>query len=172
MSATNLVLGFLIEGDQVIEGILMGRKKRGYGTGFYNGFGGKVEEGEGISRAMIREFKEELGIEVNETDLETLGVINFLYPWRDEGEREVTMFVHTTRQWKGDIVSSEGTLLKWFSPIHFPYSETLPYDVHWFPYVLDNMFFSAQMTFDKRYVLLRINTSAEEDEERKKDYHG
>jgi 8-oxo-dGTP pyrophosphatase MutT (NUDIX family) len=28
--------------------VLLGEKKRGFGAGFYNGFGGKVEEGESV----------------------------------------------------------------------------------------------------------------------------
>jgi 8-oxo-dGTP pyrophosphatase MutT (NUDIX family) len=31
--------------------ILLGMKKRGFGAGFWNGFGGKVKEGESIEEA-------------------------------------------------------------------------------------------------------------------------
>jgi 8-oxo-dGTP pyrophosphatase MutT (NUDIX family) len=34
---------------------LLGMKKRGFGSGFYNGFGGKVEPGETIAEAAVRE---------------------------------------------------------------------------------------------------------------------
>jgi 8-oxo-dGTP pyrophosphatase MutT (NUDIX family) len=37
-------------------------KKRGFGHGKYNGFGGKVEKSETISQAAIREMYEESGI--------------------------------------------------------------------------------------------------------------
>jgi hypothetical protein len=49
--------------------VLLGLKKRGFGAGKWNGFGGKVEQGESIRTAAIREMKEEAGIEsVDERD--------------------------------------------------------------------------------------------------------
>ena len=42
--------------------ILLGMKKRGFGTGKWNGFGGKVEAGESNEQAALRELKEESSI--------------------------------------------------------------------------------------------------------------
>ena len=42
--------------------ILLAMKKRGFGTGKYNGVGGKIENGETLNEAMIRETKEEIGV--------------------------------------------------------------------------------------------------------------
>ena len=44
------------------NGVLLGLKKRGFGSGRWNGFGGKVEEGETIEQATLRELDEEVGI--------------------------------------------------------------------------------------------------------------
>lgn len=35
--------------------VLLGEKKRGFGEGYFNGFGGKVEAGETVQQAAIRE---------------------------------------------------------------------------------------------------------------------
>jgi 8-oxo-dGTP diphosphatase/2-hydroxy-dATP diphosphatase len=35
-------------------GILLGLKKRGFGEGKWNGFGGKIESGESVIQAAIR----------------------------------------------------------------------------------------------------------------------
>ncbi len=35
--------------------MLLGEKKRGFGEGYFNGFGGKVEAGETVQQAAIRE---------------------------------------------------------------------------------------------------------------------
>ena len=42
--------------------ILLGLKKRGFGEGRWNGFGGKVEDGESIEEAAYRELTEESGV--------------------------------------------------------------------------------------------------------------
>ena len=41
--------------------VLLGMKKRGFGKGRWNGFGGKVKEGETIEEATKRETLEEAG---------------------------------------------------------------------------------------------------------------
>ena len=65
MSKKILTLVFLREDGRV----LLGMKKRGFGAGKWNGFGGKVETGETITEAAVREVKEECGYIVNIEDL-------------------------------------------------------------------------------------------------------
>ena len=55
--------------------VLLGMKKRGFGAGRWNGFGGKVKDGESIKEAAKREVVEEVGLKVKE--LEKMGIINF-----------------------------------------------------------------------------------------------
>jgi hypothetical protein len=40
----------------------IGMKKRGFGVGKWNGYGGKLEDGESIERCAIRELEEECSI--------------------------------------------------------------------------------------------------------------
>jgi 8-oxo-dGTP pyrophosphatase MutT (NUDIX family) len=42
--------------------VLLGLKKRGFGAGLWNGFGGKIEPGEAIEQAARRELMQEAGI--------------------------------------------------------------------------------------------------------------
>ena len=49
--------------------VLLGMKKRGFGAGKWNGFGGKLEPGETVVEAAAREVQEECGLTVNTTDL-------------------------------------------------------------------------------------------------------
>src|SRR3990167_2798012 len=63
--------------------ILLGMKKTGFGAGRWNGFGGKVHDGEFIEEAAARELKEEAGIEVS--NLEPRGILTFEF----EGNPEI-----------------------------------------------------------------------------------
>lgn len=49
--------------------ILLCMKKRGFGVGKWNGAGGKVDAGETILRAAVRELEEETMITLSESDL-------------------------------------------------------------------------------------------------------
>ena len=47
--------------------LLLGLKKRGFGAGKWNGFGGKPESGESVRAAAIREMHEESGLSLVDT---------------------------------------------------------------------------------------------------------
>lgn len=55
--------------------LLMKKSHPSWQAGFLNGIGGKLEEGELPHQAMVREFKEEAGIETKESDWEIFAVI-------------------------------------------------------------------------------------------------
>ncbi|HET6924778.1 MAG TPA: NUDIX domain-containing protein, partial [Candidatus Saccharimonadales bacterium] len=67
-------LALLVRNDS----ILLAMKKRGFGQGLWNGAGGKVEAGETIEQAMIRECQEE--ISVTPTTFEKVAVHDFVFP--------------------------------------------------------------------------------------------
>lgn len=48
-------MAIIQHGDQV----LLAMKKKGFGEGWWNGYGGKVEAGETVEAAMVRELREE-----------------------------------------------------------------------------------------------------------------
>lgn len=73
-------------------------KKRGFGAGRWNGFGGKVQEGESIEDAAKRETVEECSIAI--TGMEEVGVHEFEF----EKNRGTILEVHVFR-----IVSFTGT---------------------------------------------------------------
>ena len=65
--------------------ILLGKKLRGFGKGFYNGFGGKLEKSRGEhdhpAKGAVRELEEETGIIVPLSVMEDgfVGVMNFTF---------------------------------------------------------------------------------------------
>ena len=57
--------------------VLLARKKTGFGLGKIVGIGGKVEPGETLLQAAVRETEEELSIHVREEDLAQAARITF-----------------------------------------------------------------------------------------------
>ena len=53
--------------------LLLGCKKRGFGAGKWNGFGGKLEGKETFRACAVREVREEAGIRINPDDLDLIG---------------------------------------------------------------------------------------------------
>nr|XP_023411680.1 7,8-dihydro-8-oxoguanine triphosphatase isoform X1 [Loxodonta africana]XP_023411681.1 7,8-dihydro-8-oxoguanine triphosphatase isoform X1 [Loxodonta africana] len=72
MGATRLYTLVLVLQPQRV---LLGMKKRGFGAGRWNGFGGKVEEGETVEEGAKRELQEESGLTAG--TLHKVGQITF-----------------------------------------------------------------------------------------------
>lgn len=81
-----LTLMLVEQGDRVLLGV----KKRGFGVGKYNGFGGKVEAGESIAEAAKRELHEEAGIEALE--FAKAGMLDFDFVDDSSGPLRVHVF--------------------------------------------------------------------------------
>lgn len=74
--------------------ILLGEKHRGFGKGFYNSFGGKVEPGEKLAASACRELREETNIEVTEERMRKGQVGTLYFTFEDTDMR---MTVHLFR---------------------------------------------------------------------------
>ena len=68
--------------------------------------GGKVEPGESGKQAMIREVKEELGIDVLRSDL--LKKIEHTYT-----DRKVSLSVYLVSRYEGDVTANESQQIRW-----------------------------------------------------------
>ena len=91
-------------------------KKRGFGKGRYNGFGGKVHDGESVKEAAKRELVEEVGIRCEGLNL--IGILDF--SWKNKQEiLEVHIFKVT--EFKGEPVESEEMKPEWFHIDEIPF---------------------------------------------------
>jgi 8-oxo-dGTP diphosphatase len=70
--------------------------------------GGKLDAGERPEPALIRELKEELGIDVKEACLAPLTFASHAYP-----DFHLLMPLYVCRRWEGTVASREGQALKW-----------------------------------------------------------
>lgn len=142
MQTKTLSLLFLLKDDQV----LLAMKKRGFGEGRWNGVGGKIEEGESIEQAMIRETQEEIG--VTPTVYEKVGDIRFDEYFKGE---PTLMHVHiyTATSWKGEPTESEEMKPQWFSRQAVPYDNMWSDDPFWLPLVLEGKKISADFKLDE-----------------------
>ena len=73
--------------------------------------GGKVESGERPEETLIRELKEELGIDVQEACLAPLTFASHAYE-----TFSLLMPLYVCRRWTGSPHGMEGQALKWVSP--------------------------------------------------------
>ena len=126
-------LVFLIEGNPVSK-ILLGYKKAGFAQGKFNGFGGKVEAGETIEHAAVRELEEEAGVRVAEHDLTEMAHLTFFFPARPEWDQVVHAFL--ARRWEGEPAESDEMRPAWYSASEIPFAGMWQDDPHWLPRVL------------------------------------
>jgi len=127
------------------DSVLLGMKKRGFGAGRWNGFGGKVEVGETIEEAALREVREEVGIAL--LDVKELGVIEFSFLSEEAKVLEVHIFKAT--KFEGEPVETEEMRPKWFDVKDIPFNQMWKDDPIWFPYLLENKSFKGKFLFDK-----------------------
>lgn len=117
-------------------------KKRGFGEGRWNGFGGKVEAGESMEEAARRELREEAGILVKE--LEEVGVIDFEF--KDNPEiLEVHFF--KADNFEGQPSETDEMKPHWFGVSEIPFEEMWPDDKYWIPLFLGNKKFKGKFLF-------------------------
>jgi len=124
--------------------ILLGMKKRGFGVGRWNGFGGKIEDGETIEQAAHRELEEEIGIKASE--MTKVGIIDFSFE-NDPKLLEVHIFKVT--EYEGNPVESEEMKPEWFAFNDVPFYQMWSDDIFWFPYLLNDKLFKGHFLFDR-----------------------
>jgi len=138
----NVTLLFLVQDDQ----FLLAMKKRGFGEGRYNGVGGKVESGESIEEATIRECQEEIG--VTPEDIQKVAILTFRYAAEDGKSDDVRCHVFVAHSWEGEPIESEEMAPEWFYADMLPYDHMWPDDRHWLPLVIEGHSVTGEFSFN------------------------
>jgi 8-oxo-dGTP diphosphatase/2-hydroxy-dATP diphosphatase len=124
--------------------VLLGMKKRGFGAGRWNGFGGKVEAGESIEQAAVREVEEEVAL--TPTAMGKVGILEFSF----ESEPDVLeVHIFKVTSFSGEPQESEEMKPQWFAWNDVPFAEMWVDDEHWFPYLKKGERFKGSFLFDR-----------------------
>jgi len=123
--------------------ILLGMKKRGFGIGKWNGFGGKVSQGEGIEEAARRELLEESGLQA--LSMEKVAELEFNFPYKPEWDQKGHVFF--VKKWKGEPRQTEEMSPKWFAMKEIPIEKMWDDDKYWLARVLKGEKLSAKFVF-------------------------
>jgi 8-oxo-dGTP diphosphatase/2-hydroxy-dATP diphosphatase len=124
-------------------------KKRGFGAGRWNGFGGKVQQDENVEDAAKRELYEEVGI--TPRDLKSRGILNFHFE-NDSITLEVHLF--SASDFEGEPTESEEMRPQWFSYDMIPYDTMWPDDRFWLPQFLSGNTIDGEFFFKDSDTLL------------------
>ena len=109
-------------------------KKRGFGRGKWNGVGGKVEPGETLVQAAIRELDEEIGVKALPKNLEKVGSIKFHFPTNSGWNQHMHIFF--IKKWSGKPIETDEMSPKWYEKENLPYESMWVDDPYWLPNVL------------------------------------
>ena len=115
--------------------VALSTKKYGPAKGWYNGYGGKVEHGEDIRSAAVRELTEECGVQAEPEDLIFVAKLLFEFPHLDE---DAIVYAFVLTKWNGKPQESrEMTAPEWFDLDKLPYEKMWDSDRVWVPLVLN-----------------------------------
>ena len=137
-----LTLLFILEDDSV----LLAMKKRGFGAGRWNGVGGKLDEGETIEEALVRECQEEISV----TPTQYKKMAEILFDEHHNGERsQMQVHVYVCEAYEGEPKESEEMAPEWYKLNELPFDEMWPDDPYWLPQVLDGKKLKATFVLDE-----------------------
>ncbi len=139
MKETTLL--FLLRGGE----ILLAMKKRGFGEGRWNGVGGKIEPGESVENAMVREVEEEIG--VTPTAYHQVADISFDQFFKGEPAK-MHLHIFFATEWEGEPTESEEMKPQWYSVSALPFEDMWPDDPYWLPLVLEGKKIKATFKMD------------------------
>ena len=130
---TQATLCIPIKGDE----ILLGMKKRGFGAGKYNSFGGKFDPSKDktIEDTAIRELGEESELCSKLEDLNKVAEIDYFYPYKPEWNQ--TVHIYIISNFSGEPQETEEMAYQWFHRNNIPYHQMWDDDKYWLPLVLE-----------------------------------
>ncbi|MFP9190982.1 8-oxo-dGTP diphosphatase [Natrialbaceae archaeon A-CW1-1] len=122
-------LCFILDGSDV----LLIEKRRGLGEGWYNGPGGKLEDGETPLECAVREVHEEVSLAIDPNETEKAGELTFLL----DGDVHTVCHVFRTTEYEGQPTATPEARPEWVSVDAVPYDRMWEDDRLWLPAALE-----------------------------------
>ncbi len=138
-----LTLALLFRDDK----ILLAMKKRKFGVGKWNGYGGKLEESEEPIDGILREIKEESNLIIEKDLCKEIGMMDFYFDDKEEWDQRV--IIYRIDDFVGEPEETEEMMPKWFLLNEIPYKEMWKGDDKWIPYVIANKKFKGEVHFSE-----------------------
>ncbi len=119
-------------------------KKRGFGSGKLNGYGGKIRPDESPKAATVRELGEESNLLAKEKDLQQVAFIRFYF----DGNLVFQCHVFLLRAWENEPVETEEMKPQWYPVAKLPFQDMWAADSKWIPLVLAGEKIEANVYFN------------------------
>lgn len=126
--------------------ILLAMKKRGFGAGRWNGVGGKLEKGESVEQALVRECQEEIA--VTPTKFWQVAELDFVQDAQTDDPWHMYVYAYLCDKWQGQPSETEEMAPQWFALDDIPYTSMWQDDEYWLPQVLAGQKVTGLFTFD------------------------
>jgi len=137
--------------------VLLCEKKRGWCRGVINGVGGHLEPGETSTECIVRETREEVGIELSEAALVVVAALTF--HWVQVVRKPVAMTAYTAWMPEGqEVVETDEVRPFWVPVVELPslYGKMWNDDPYWVDHVLvRGMRAEGEFEFDEDYRITR-----------------
>lgn len=118
------------------------KRKDDIHAGKWNGLGGKFEPGETPEECVVREVKEECGLEIYNLQLHGL----VMFPGFKGNDWYV--FIFTALALNGDLKETEEGYLKWIPDTEVEGLPLWPSDHFFLPWLREKRFFSAKFMYE------------------------
>lgn len=137
--------------------ITLGIKQRKIGAGLYNGWGGKVEEGETIRQNICNEFEQETkGAKLYPEKIHPVALVHFFFADNDTDIPDFDVTFYIADEFVGIIQDTDE--MKSAKPFSFdmvPYEKMLPADKEIISKILNGETFFGRVYFNEDKTALR-----------------
>lgn len=137
-------LGFLFKDGKII----LAKKKRKFGAGKWNGYGGGIEEGENKLEGLARELEEESGVIIQKEKCKELGYVDFHFENKEEYNQKVYMYRIDGFSGEPQETEEMGEP-KAFDINEIPYHEMIIGDDKFIPFIVEDKNFKGDIYFSE-----------------------